>query len=838
MNTIIKCLAAALLLAAYSAHAQTYVMPAGTTTACSGTFYDPGGTSNYTDPGPAQTYTSTFSSGSAQVVAVNFTSFNTEQTGDWLYIYDGPTTSSPLIGSYTGAQNPFTVTSSGSSITFSFVTNGNGWANTGWVANISCAAAQTSGTFMLLNNTSNVTIPCGGTSEFYDRGGAVFNYFPAVATYTATYAAAAGQTLQFNFDLFNTELYGDWLYIYDGSSTAAPLIGMYSGSPATPFVITSSSNTLTFRFVDNGNGSTGMGWHAFVTCSATQGGNTFFMGNSTAPVLLPCGATSMFYDHGGSTNNYYAPGTPQTYTTTYSAPAGQTISVNFTSFFSEYNGDWLYVYDGANTSAPLIAQLGGVYPGAFEISSSSNTLTFRLAINANGSVGSGWTAAMTCSATQTASTFIVCNSPLPVSIPCGVTSKIYDLGGPGNNYITTGTPQSYSTTFSAPPGQYIQITFNSLNTEHTNDKLNVYDGSSTTDPLIGQYTGSQNTPLVVTSTSNTITLQFTENGSASSSGWSADIACVSMLGPSTFTLASSAQPVTVSCSGSNYFCDTGGEVNNYVDNSVSTSVTTYVSYTAQVMQFTFTSFGTQSGDILYVYDGQTTASPLLATYTGFPATPFTITSTTNYITFRFVTNGAGANFGWKAQIACTGTPLPIELLNFDAMPDAGKVKVEWVTATEINNDYFTVERSIDGLGFSPVGVVDGAGNSANILDYDFIDTDPYQGTSYYRLKQTDFNGDFSYSQVEAVNLSGMDIIQVFPNPAEDEVRFLLGASGEAVITIRIIDKLGRVLHEDVKYIEEDLTLHVLDVSAYAPGIYTICIVGAGHETFLQEQFIK
>lgn len=113
------------------------------------------------------------------------------------------------------------------------------------------------------------------------------------------------------------------------------------------------------------------------------------------------------------------------------------------------------------------------------------------------------------------------------------------------------------------------------------------------------------------------------------------------------------------------------------------------------------------------------------------------------------------------------TPLPIELLSFTAQAnDQRTVDLGWVTATEINNDYFTVERSQDLIHYETVTIQDGAGNSNQILAYTDVDLQPYDGTSYYRLKQTDFDGSFSYSAPVSVNLEhalAFDLA-VFPNP--------------------------------------------------------------------------
>jgi len=118
-------------------------------------------------------------------------------------------------------------------------------------------------------------------------------------------------------------------------------------------------------------------------------------------------------------------------------------------------------------------------------------------------------------------------------------------------------------------------------------------------------------------------------------------------------------------------------------------------------------------------------------------------------------------------LAKGSSPLPLELINFSATLNKNKtVDVAWETAAEINNDYFTVERSKDAIEFEKVGIVDGAGNSTILLNYGIVDEQPYNGISYYRLKQTDYNGNFSYSDIVAVNNQGDGSAKanIFPNP--------------------------------------------------------------------------
>ncbi|MBX2980366.1 MAG: T9SS type A sorting domain-containing protein [Flavobacteriales bacterium] len=139
-------------------------------------------------------------------------------------------------------------------------------------------------------------------------------------------------------------------------------------------------------------------------------------------------------------------------------------------------------------------------------------------------------------------------------------------------------------------------------------------------------------------------------------------------------------------------------------------------------------------------------------------------------------------------------PLPISLLFFDATAMDNKfVRCTWVTLSEQDNDFFSVERSRDGTSFEEVGQVQSAGNSISPLHYAFDDNSPYRGLSYYRLRQTDYDGSSTLSQMVPVWLDEQDpVIAVFPNPnngtftiargdAEEELHFeLLDASGRLI----------------------------------------------------------
>lgn len=138
-------------------------------------------------------------------------------------------------------------------------------------------------------------------------------------------------------------------------------------------------------------------------------------------------------------------------------------------------------------------------------------------------------------------------------------------------------------------------------------------------------------------------------------------------------------------------------------------------------------------------------------------------------------------------------PLPIELLYFDARPNGKVVNLYWATATEKNNDYFSIERSHDGLKFEEILRIPGAGNSTERKDYSDVDTRPLSGLSYYRLRQTDYNGETTVSQVVAVRMDGEGRdVKVFPNPADDFFFVETGADPSS-LRVRLLNHIGQTV---------------------------------------------
>jgi hypothetical protein len=166
--------------------------------------------------------------------------------------------------------------------------------------------------------------------------------------------------------------------------------------------------------------------------------------------------------------------------------------------------------------------------------------------------------------------------------------------------------------------------------------------------------------------------------------------------------------------------------------------------------------------------------------------------------------------------------LPIELTAFNATPDAdNSVMLDWITASEKDNDYFTVERSVNGTDWDALENLKGAGNSNATLHYNTLDEAPLEGVSYYRLKQTDFNGGMSYSEIVAVERKA-PAYKIYPNPIQGQ--FTVEGADIENAEISIYDPLGKLMQ--VEPVSE-MQKRVYNTSGFREGVYFIRIDKAG-----------
>jgi len=199
-----------------------------------------------------------------------------------------------------------------------------------------------------------------------------------------------------------------------------------------------------------------------------------------------------------------------------------------------------------------------------------------------------------------------------------------------------------------------------------------------------------------------------------------------------------------------------------------------------------------------------------------------------------VTANAVTEFG-PFTLAPILSPLPIELLSFTARASGAVVDLDWATASERNNAYFTIMRSEDGLLFEELLRKDAMGDSQQRQDYFEVDDQPLMGWSYYKLRQTDHDGSTTDSKVEAVYMqrSSIGTWVLYPNPAVDRITLSGNVAGPGLV--RVVDAAGRtVISRPVVGEVESLSL---DVSLLSSGRYMVLVdQGAGVEAlpFIRE----
>jgi PKD repeat protein len=172
----------------------------------------------------------------------------------------------------------------------------------------------------------------------------------------------------------------------------------------------------------------------------------------------------------------------------------------------------------------------------------------------------------------------------------------------------------------------------------------------------------------------------------------------------------------------------------------------------------------------------------------------------------------------------SSAPLPVSLISFTALrQNKNQIKLTWTTISESNNQGFDVEKSKDGIYFEKIGFVDGLGNSNTGKIYNFIDEQ--QENAYYRLKQKDFNGNFTYSVVRYVEGENENDFIIFPNPTSGNISLRLPrkADENSISKIRILDTNGKILKSFEGKLNQAEIFLKGEISILPRGIYIIDI---------------
>lgn len=753
-----------LLLFARLSFAQTYTLNAasnGTTVnTCGGTFFDSGGSGgNY---GNNENLTMTFCSNAASCVQMNFTSFRTQGGNDILYLYDGPSPASPLIGNYSGTTGPGTVVATAGCITVRFVSNGNN-TRAGWSATISCVACA--GT----TNMSNTAVSTCAR-QFFDSGGGAGNYSNN-ETFVTTFTSANSTCIRVTFLSFNTQAGKDTLTVFDGPNTSSTRIGVYSGTTLPPSFL-STTGSITFRFRSDGNVNRA-GWSAIVQCekcpthpaaSANYTHPTTGISGSYAGAIMNNNCSGTYTDNGGISGSY-AVNVNDIYRTFCPDQPGTALRVQFWSFSTEGTYDYLSILNGATQTSPEFGGAGastwsgttssyqaclGAGLGPYTSTDQSGCLTFRF-FSDNTVTYPGWVATFDC-------------VPYPA--------------GPNN---TDNNDCSRSTSVCSNQS----ITDASTGPGLTSD---IISGCIPTENYTNWYT-------IKIAAGGTLGFTLAPNVSA-------DDYDFALFGPLNNCSGVASGPVRCS-----YGANTASFPNAGMNSALNASTNT-------------NACGTNNSGSDNSEDGCGNGwVNNLDVNTG---------ETYMLLVSKWTPGGSGFNLAWNltngASLDCSVTPLPIELLSFSAKAAKGEVKLAWVTAAEINNDYFSVERSRDGEHFDPIIIVDGAGNSTQQLLYQTFDGEPFDGISYYRLKQTDYDGKFTYSDIVPARFdTKQELFYLQPNPSRDRVEVVFTSSTEGRNHIRVTNYSGQTVYDRDTEVHEGVNRHPIDLSALSSGIYFVTL---------------
>ncbi len=439
----------------------------------------------------------------------------------------------------------------------------------------------------------------------------------------------------------------------------------------------------------------------------------------------------------------------------------------------------------------------------------------------------------------------------------------YDSGGPSGNYSN----HEYTVTTICPPTpeSCVSVHFNSFSIENYWDYLDVYDGSSTSSPELGFYTGTQlaGETLIANNATGCLTFVFDSDGSLTYPGWSATVSCVD---------CGSQPPASQQdCNGAHTICSDNSFAGNSSGAGIQELNSTNRGCLSTENQSSWFFFSPQStGTMAFMltptplrdydfavwgpYDSPICpppGPPLRCSWaapsvpTGLQAgagdnsegaggdgvvNPITVgPGDVGKVYILMIDNWSASstpyNFTWNNSGGLTldCTPLPVEILSFDGTRDGARNKLIWSVASEINADHYLIERSTDGFEYQTIGYVYATGGSEMAQEYILYDEKPAL-QSYYILKQVDNNGAENLYGPVAIGRQITEIIVThpFPNPATDGKTALdITMPFDAEISMQLIDLTGRQLYLESSPLTRGFNTLQIDLSHLASGVYEI-----------------
>ncbi|MCS6917596.1 MAG: CUB domain-containing protein [Chitinophagales bacterium] len=668
-------------------------------------FYDSGGAGyDYLNN---ENGTITFHSGTpGMCLQFSFFLFNVQEGNDFLYVHDGPDATYPLIGTYTRIGSPGTFSSTLGSLTFRFTSNSS-QTRVGWGATITLVPCLP--VYDIKTHHGQTITTCGAV--FYDSGLSGGNY-GANELYWVTFSATAGSCIQavvyapagttFPSTSLNS---GDTLRVYDGPSTASPQIGAYYSGVRTPTRWLSSSGSLTFRFRSNASNH-GSGWTISLSCTSCPspvggtvylqpaGANGYQNTACGAPMVNTCSGT--LTDDGGLSANY-SPGIG----TNWSYGLYRTFCPN-----AELKCLRLQFHE--------IRINGATYLGKSDVLRVINGPTqYNLPLtNGNNIKGVNCNSYVQCMGQG--------YGPYISSDPSGCITIVFQSN---NDNITDA---GWVGTLDCIPCNYGPLS--NANTDCIN-AIPICSNSTVTDASTGPGLISEGDPInscvVAENYTSWYRITILTGGTIGFTiapfkvGTTGDDYDFALFGPNA-GCGALGSPIRCSYAWTNI----GGanpnnltgmhSANNLATNTNTCGVNNSGSDASEDV------CGNSWVDELNVSAGQV-----------------------YYLMInKWTAGGDGFNLNWHltngASLNCL--LLPVELVSFTCEPVGAQALLTWKTASELNNDYFVVERSADMEHFEEIARVKGKGTSLHPSEYFLLDPMPHPGYTYYRLSQVDLNG--------------------------------------------------------------------------------------------------
>ena len=251
-------------------------------------------------------------------------------------------------------------------------------------------------------------------------------------------------------------------------------------------------------------------------------------------------------------------------------------------------------------------------------------------------------------------------------------------------------------------------------------------------------------------------------------------------------------------------------------------------------------------DSIKIYYGQPGSginATLLTYNTGSTTLNFTHTTlaTNNYYYFAKIRQVDG-DIIWTAPVWVyrSAVALPLDLTKFEGKQVGKQIELNWTTAQELNNDRFEIERSVDGVHYSAVGSVPSKFHTSSVnTDYVFTDPIPVNGINFYRLKEFNIDGNFTYSTIIAVKFDNpvISIVTINPNPATTLLNILCNANEATPVTCNFYNSEGRIVRSIATNFTKGPNTIPADVSALAAGIYFI-VLRRPNERIAEAKFVK